>query len=102
MLKLMQQCNQVEKNRDNPKRRAQGFAKLYDSNSMLTDAASEVQADAPSQPEEDENNQEGILAGNPFSLFSGVFPGTKWCGTGDIAKNFHDLGAVSETSIFAQ
>ncbi|CAL7941136.1 unnamed protein product [Xylocopa violacea] len=27
-----------------------------------------------------------------LSLFSGVLPGTKWCGAGDIAENYHDLG----------
>ncbi|GLV32967.1 uncharacterized protein CBL_08971 [Carabus blaptoides fortunei] len=34
----------------------------------------------------------GLLANNPFTLFSGIIPGTKWCGTGDIATNYHDLG----------
>ncbi|XP_058788549.1 uncharacterized protein LOC131662711 [Phymastichus coffea] len=28
--------------------------------------------------------------GNP--LLIGIIPGTKWCGTGDIAKSYHDLG----------
>lgn len=95
MLKLMQQCNQVDKSRDIPNRRAQGFAALYETNSELRDGP-DVQGDEPSKPEEDEDNRDG-LAGNPFSLFSGVFPGTKWCGTGDIAKNFHDLGTVRNT-----
>lgn len=36
--------------------------------------------------------QSGIFGNNPFSLLSGIIPGTKWCGTGDIAKNYHDLG----------
>ncbi|XP_017878975.1 uncharacterized protein LOC108624294 [Ceratina calcarata] len=27
-----------------------------------------------------------------LSLLSGILPGTKWCGTGDIAENYHDLG----------
>ncbi|KAJ8975352.1 hypothetical protein NQ317_000280 [Molorchus minor] len=35
----------------------------------------------------------GILANNPFSLLSGIIPGTKWCGTGDIASNYFDLGS---------
>ncbi|KAK6191733.1 hypothetical protein SNE40_003340 [Patella caerulea] len=32
-------------------------------------------------------------------LFSGwlIFPGTKWCGTGDIAENIHDLGYDEST-----
>lgn len=92
MLKLMQQCNQVDKRRDIPIKKAQGFAALYETHSDLTDGNSEVQGDGPSQQDEDNR---GILAGNPLSLFSGVFPGTKWCGTGDIATNFHDLGTVS-------
>lgn len=36
---------------------------------------------------------------NPFSVFSGIIPGTKWCGTGDIATTYSDLGklfAISE------
>lgn len=29
---------------------------------------------------------------SPFSVFSGIIPGTKWCGTGDIATTYNDLG----------
>lgn len=96
MLNLMRQCNQVEKNREQSKRKVQGFAALYDRSSDIKEEESDpnVQGDAPAV-EEDENNR-GLLAGNPFSLFSGVFPGTKWCGTGDIARNFHDLGTEKE------
>lgn len=38
---------------------------------------------------------------NPFSVFSGIIPGTKWCGTGDIATTYSDLGklfAISEAT----
>lgn len=31
---------------------------------------------------------------NPFSVFSGIIPGTKWCGTGDIATTYRDLGKL--------
>ncbi|XP_072751663.1 uncharacterized protein [Anoplolepis gracilipes] len=31
-------------------------------------------------------------AASSITLFSGILPGTKWCGTGDIADNYHDLG----------
>lgn len=93
MLKLMQQCNQVEKQRETPKRRASNYAPLYERNSDIKDDDDEnMQADAPAVVENTGNENRGILSGNPFSLLSGVFPGTKWCGTGDIAKNFHDLG----------
>ncbi|XP_044730991.1 uncharacterized protein LOC123294006 [Chrysoperla carnea] len=27
-----------------------------------------------------------------FSVLNGIAPGTKWCGSGDIAVNYHDLG----------
>ncbi|XP_059483346.1 uncharacterized protein LOC132201305 [Neocloeon triangulifer] len=29
---------------------------------------------------------------NPVAIFSGIVPGTKWCGTGDIAATYYDLG----------
>ncbi|XP_073956595.1 phospholipase A2-like, partial [Choristoneura fumiferana] len=35
----------------------------------------------------------GLLGGSPLSLLQGIIPGTKWCGTGDIAADYHDLGA---------
>ncbi|CAF4931826.1 unnamed protein product [Pieris macdunnoughi] len=35
----------------------------------------------------------GLLGGSPLSLLQGIIPGTKWCGTGDIADDYHDLGA---------
>lgn len=73
MLKLMQQCSQVEKARDIPKRRAEGLAAFYEANSEFKDGEKDVQGDAPSH--QDENDKKGILAGNPFSFFSGVFPG---------------------------
>ncbi|KXJ73633.1 hypothetical protein RP20_CCG015351 [Aedes albopictus] len=37
-------------------------------------------------------SKRGIFNTSPFSLFSGIIPGTKWCGTGDIADTYHDLG----------
>ncbi|XP_071654164.1 uncharacterized protein [Temnothorax longispinosus] len=32
------------------------------------------------------------IAASSITLFSGILPGTKWCGTGDLAENYHDLG----------
>ncbi|XP_018318994.1 uncharacterized protein LOC108732605 isoform X2 [Agrilus planipennis] len=39
----------------------------------------------------------GLLPSNPFALFSGIIPGTKWCGTGDIAMSYYDLGSEIST-----
>ncbi|XP_076331620.1 uncharacterized protein LOC143236865 isoform X2 [Tachypleus tridentatus] len=30
-----------------------------------------------------------------WSLFSGILPGTRWCGTGNVAKQYEDLGRYS-------
>ncbi|KAF4529394.1 hypothetical protein B566_EDAN003485 [Ephemera danica] len=52
-----------------------------------------------------QQQQRGLLSntvGNPFSIFNGIVPvtlsilnkgGTKWCGTGDIASTYYDLGS---------
>lgn len=34
------------------------------------------------------------ITGNTETM---IFPGTKWCGPGDIAKNYNDLGTYRET-----
>lgn len=36
---------------------------------------------------------------NQLTLLSGIIPGTKWCGTGDIANSYHDLGEDSNTDM---
>lgn len=70
MLNLMSQCDIVD--RQNRKR--------IDSRSVPKGDAIE-KADVKNQ-----------FKNNPLSLFSGIIPGTKWCGTGDIATTYADLG----------
>lgn len=71
MLNLMNQCDIVEKqNMKRNKRR-----------------------NTNTQPPIDEGTSKAFqFKNNPFSVFSGIIPGTKWCGTGDIATSYNDLG----------
>ncbi|XP_055843038.1 uncharacterized protein LOC129909908 [Episyrphus balteatus] len=68
MLKLMNQCEQVDK-------------LLYKSRKGKGE---QVTTTAPPN----------LFQKTP-SIFSGIIPGTKWCGTGDIAETYSDLGTES-------
>lgn len=46
----------------------------------------------PSNDDGDDTSKAFQFKNNPFSVFSGIIPGTKWCGTGDIAATYSDLG----------
>lgn len=72
MLNLMNQCDIVEK--QNVKRNQRRSTNLAN----------------------DEETSKTFTFGknNPFSVFSGIIPGTKWCGTGDIATTYSDLGEL--------
>lgn len=70
MLNLMSQCDIVE--RQNGKR--------IESRSVSNGGAIQK---AEAKPQ---------IGSNPFAVFSGIIPGTKWCGTGDIAATYSDLG----------
>ncbi|XP_063703588.1 uncharacterized protein LOC134833256 [Culicoides brevitarsis] len=77
MMKLMYQCELVDK----------AEQKTRD------DYLEEMQSDQPIQ-----ESRGGLFDNQAFpsiSLLSGIIPGTKWCGTGDIAKSYHDLGTES-------
>jgi hypothetical protein len=89
MMLLMEQCNQVERLRELPKRKASNYAALYERNNNIRDERGTISHEEPKNT--------GLQFGNPLSVLNGVFPGTKWCGTGDIAKSFHDIGAEKST-----
>lgn len=40
----------------------------------------------------EEMNSNGVPTTTSSSLYSGILPGTKWCGSGDLATTFFDLG----------
>ncbi|XP_055379959.1 uncharacterized protein LOC129611060 [Condylostylus longicornis] len=37
-----------------------------------------------------------IFSKQTLNIVSGIFPGTKWCGSSNLAKSYHDLGLRSE------
>lgn len=73
MLKLMNQCEQVDK-QNSKSRKGKGET-----------IATAAPTNAPTN----------LFQKNPLSIFSGIIPGTKWCGTGDIAETYSDLGTES-------
>lgn len=70
MLNLMNQCDIVEK---------QNLKRITNRSTHESD---------------DETPKAFQFKNNPFSVFSGIIPGTKWCGTGDIATTYSDLGKL--------
>lgn len=68
MLNLMNQCDIVE--RQNLKRNERSNV----------------------HPSKEDTSKSFQFKNNPFSVFSGIIPGTKWCGTGDIATSYNDIG----------
>ncbi|XP_037931991.1 uncharacterized protein LOC119666785 [Teleopsis dalmanni] len=75
MLKLMSQCERVDKLTYEARNRG----KSADSTSTAsTNTALSLATN--------------IFPKSPFSILSGIIPGTKWCGTGDIAETYADLG----------
>ncbi|EEB11436.1 conserved hypothetical protein [Pediculus humanus corporis] len=65
MIELMEQCQKLES------------PPIFDNYKFITE----------------ERSQKLIFERRQFSsLLSGVFPGTKWCGSGDLANTYYDLG----------
>ncbi|XP_067639161.1 uncharacterized protein [Eurosta solidaginis] len=83
MLKLMNQCEHVDKLTYTSRNRA----KSIDVNSST---------DSSTKEDSTTNLAANIFPKSPFAIFSGIIPGTKWCGTGDIAQTYSDLGTEFE------
>lgn len=114
MIKLMEQCEQVD--RINAKRNFRATVSpppppssatldsvRYRINDGDGDEGSEDESESTTSAvgifqlltnggKDQSSSKRGIFSTSPFSLFSGIIPGTKWCGTGDIADSYHDLG----------
>ncbi|XP_045516973.1 uncharacterized protein LOC123709591 isoform X2 [Pieris brassicae] len=77
MTKLMGQCQQIEGAEAGDNSRESIWMEENDAQARLRAGGAHA----------------GLLGGSPLSLLQGIIPGTKWCGTGDIATDYHDLGA---------
>ncbi|KFB49061.1 AGAP000899-PA-like protein [Anopheles sinensis] len=116
MIKLMEQCEQVDRLNERNNYRAteapegSGVGPIaYRIGPDAGEPNGSYQADQPAAGADDSgsgggaggflamimknrSSKRGIFQSGSFSLLSGIIPGTKWCGTGDIAESYHDLG----------
>ncbi|KAH8306868.1 hypothetical protein KR018_009933, partial [Drosophila ironensis] len=86
MLKLMDQCEHVDKlsYASRHKAKSEGGERSSGDDASSTGAVNDGVALKLAT---------NIFPRSPFSLLSGIIPGTKWCGTGDIADTYSDLGS---------
>ncbi|CAG9786988.1 unnamed protein product [Diatraea saccharalis] len=99
MIKLMGQCQQVEgvetKHKGRGRNSVPGGVRrtLSQEPGSAGEAGAGAGAGAARARLDAGGAHAGLLGGSPLTLLQGIIPGTKWCGTGDIATNYHDLGA---------
>ncbi|KAL4706063.1 hypothetical protein ACJJTC_001661 [Scirpophaga incertulas] len=94
MIKLMSQCQQVEGVERGKSERPHAAARRTGSGSGAG-AGGEARPGGDARARLDAGGAHaGLLGGSPLTLLQGIIPGTKWCGTGDIAADYHDLGAA--------
>ncbi|XP_053678982.1 uncharacterized protein LOC128729334 [Anopheles nili] len=88
MIKLMEQCEQVDRlnERNNHRATEEG------GNGSQSFQDSSTNGGFLAMIMKNRSSKRGIFYSSSFSLLSGIIPGTKWCGTGDIADSYHDLG----------
>ncbi|XP_075154362.1 uncharacterized protein LOC142227981 [Haematobia irritans] len=78
MLKLMRQCERVDKLTYSARNEGKSADTSTTDNSIGLNLAT------------------NIFPRSPLSILSGIIPGTKWCGTGDIAETYSDLGTETQ------
>uniref|UniRef100_A0A182MKG7 Phospholipase A2 n=1 Tax=Anopheles culicifacies TaxID=139723 RepID=A0A182MKG7_9DIPT len=109
MIKLMEQCEQIDRLNE---RNSYRPVEASDSSPIAYRIGTGPDRDVPDEDSsnnsgtgtttsnggflamimKNRNSKRGIFYSSSFSLLSGIIPGTKWCGTGDIAESYHDLG----------
>ncbi|XP_017851117.1 uncharacterized protein LOC108605822 [Drosophila busckii] len=95
MLKLMDQCERVDKLSKHRSKHSSdaGSERSSSSSSNSETAIATSESSAASNDGAALKLAANIFPRSPFSLLSGIIPGTKWCGTGDIADTYNDLGS---------
>ncbi|EDW86302.1 uncharacterized protein Dwil_GK17378 [Drosophila willistoni] len=92
MLKLMNQCEQVDKLTYASQHR--GKSENGNERSSSSSTGTSTSSSSGTSPNDGALKlASNIFPRSPFSLLSGIIPGTKWCGTGDIAETYSDLGS---------
>ncbi|XP_058444933.1 uncharacterized protein LOC131426315 [Malaya genurostris] len=111
MMKLMDQCEQVDRLNSKNHFRATP-APDHENVAFRMDTGTDTEEDSPGgndsttsapmgifqlianggKDSKGGSSKRGLFYTSPFSLLSGIIPGTKWCGTGDIADTYYDLG----------
>ncbi|XP_050429523.1 uncharacterized protein LOC126838827 [Adelges cooleyi] len=77
MMNLMEQCDLLDPVLD---------TNIINANLRISDAT----------PDQGSENSESTTQS---SIFFGIFPDTKWCGTGDLATNYFDLGPLVKLDV---
>lgn len=97
MIQLMEQCQIVE--RQNEYRQSGAVTTAPADTAVRHDVnyagfgVSAARAGVATATAATATTTESTALQSPLTLLSGIIPGTKWCGTGDIASTYADLGA---------
>lgn len=81
MMKLMQQCDYVDKRHELTKKKTGKLTAVYQRDKKATSYSEDYPNDAPTLSLDDEEDgteepaERGIFSASPLSLLSGVFPG---------------------------
>ncbi|XP_046396078.1 uncharacterized protein LOC124163305 [Ischnura elegans] len=81
MMELMRGCHNLAEIQGSQETMARGPRKLESGDSIGLQG---------------EMTTRSVSGANAFTLLQGIMPGTKWCGTGDIAETYYDLGPEAD------
>ncbi|KAG8231738.1 hypothetical protein J437_LFUL012016 [Ladona fulva] len=83
MMELISKCQELSEQERNMNAATRGPRKLTENN----------------KESQEQLRARSLDAGGALTLFQGILPGTKWCGTGDLATTYYDLGPDMELDV---